>query len=690
MSKEQKVKTDKVIKAYILVPAAAAVLMACVTVCLFLKVPMGALISAGALLIYIIFLIIYFSANKKRTAKKLFQYINDYETLERRFIDDFTVPYAIADKNGFIILYNKYFGRLYDRDLGEGNLKELFGTLTDEDIYFAESEKNISIVYDNRSWRLQIKKFPVPAEITGRRLVTKEDKDTYVLEVFLFDETEIVNMAKAAIEEQTVIANIYIDSYSDAMGSSGEMEGSLVRALVEKTISDYFARIGGIVRKRERNRYFILFKRRYLPSLQSCKFDILDEVKKIDTGSDVPVTISIGIGVDKDLSKADSFAKLALDLALGRGGDQAVLREGERIYFYGGKTKRAESNSRVKARIVALSLREILLSKDRVVVMGHRTGDADSFGASVGIYKAARALGKKAHIVINELTNTVQPVLDNFLVDKDYQGDIFLTGQAAEKYVDDNSVLVIVDVNRPSIFEHPELVRRTKNVVMIDHHIQSGERVDNLLLSYIEPTSSSASEMVCELLQYITEDEIILKKIEAEALYAGILIDTNYFSKNTGVRTFEAAAYLKKNGVDVARVKGLFNDTLEDFKAKAETIKNAEIIENGFAMAVSPSKGVENPTIVAAQVANELLDICGIIGSFVLTEYNGKIYVSARSTGNVNVQLVMERMGGGGHLNTAGAQVAGTLEDTKKKLKFTLRKMIEEGIFDESNPAPGR
>ena len=678
-------------KGYIIVPIVSVLLMAGFNTWLYFRSPKIAFAGTGVLIIYIIFLIIYFLTNSRRSAKTLFKYINDYETLERKFIDDFPIPYAVADKAGNIILYNKYFARIYDRDIGEGNLTDVFPVLNNNDIHFDGESKNISVVYDKRNYRLHIKKFAVPEEIMGHRLITKEKGPSSVLEVYMFDETEIVSMSRDAIEEQSVIANIYIDSYADAMGSAREIESSLVRALVEKTINDYFSRIGGIVRKSERNRYFIIFKRKYLPSLQSSKFDILDEVKKIETGTDVPVTISIGVGIDKSLTKANAYSRLALDLALGRGGDQAVLREGERMYFYGGKTKRAESNSRVKARIMALSLREIFLSKERVVVMGHRMGDADSFGSSIGIYKAAKALGKRGHIVLNELTNTVQSVLENFLSDREYGGDVFITGPEAEKYVDENTVLVIVDVNRPSIFEYPELVRRTKTVVMIDHHIQSGERVDNLMLSYIEPTASSASEMVTELLQYITEDEIALKKNEAEALYAGILIDTNYFSKNTGVRTFEAAAFLKKNGVDVARVKGLFNDTLEDFKAKAETIKNAEIIENGFAMAVSPSKGVANPTIVAAQVANELLDICGIVGSFVLTEYNGKIYISARSTGNVNVQLVMERMGGGGHLNTAGAQMSGgTIEDTKKKLKLTLRKMIEEGVFNESDITSGR
>ena len=685
------IRTGKVIKGYVFIPVISALLLLDITVCLYFTDIKMALISSLVFIVYVIFIVIYFLTVNKRVKKNLFEYINDYETLERKFIDDFPVPYAVADSDGYILLYNRYFGRIYDKGMGEGNLKTLFPSLDDDDISFEGEKREVSVIYNKRNYRLSLRKYAVPQEIMGRQLVAGRREADSVLEVFLFDETEVVSMARETVSEQTVVVNIFIDNYTETLDSGREFEGSLIRALVEKTINEYFEKLGGIVRRNERNRYFVIFKRKYLASLQSSRFDILDEVKKIKTGKDVPVTISMGVGVDRDLQKSSYYSKLALDLALGRGGDQAVVREGERIYFYGGKTKRVEKNTRVKARIIALSLKEAFLGKERIVVMGHRTGDADSFGASVGIYKAARALGKNAYIVINSLTNTVDPILKNFLEDDEYRQSVFLNGQEAERIVDSNTALVVVDVNRPSIFEQPDLVRRTNTVIMIDHHIQSGERVDNLVLSYIEPTASSASEMVTEILQYITEDEIPLKKIEAEALYAGILIDTNYFSKNTGVRTFEAAAYLRKNGVDVARVKGLFNDTLEDFKAKAETIKNAEIIEKGFAMAVSPSKGVENPTIVAAQVANELLDICGIVGSFVLTEYNNKIYVSARSVGNVNVQLVMERMGGGGHLNMAGAQLpGGTIEDTKKKLKFTLRKMLEEGVLDEGNTAAGR
>lgn len=527
---------------------------------------------------------------------------------------------------------------------------------------------------------MRITKLPVKKELFDEKFITLPRQDTIVFSVFLFDETEIINMVRKGVDEQTVIGSIYIDNYDETLEQSTDVKRSLVVAMVDRVVVEYFENIGGVVRKLEKDRYFVAFKRRYLPLLQRGKFALLDEVKKVETEGDMPVTISIGIGVGPELPKNGESARQALELALGRGGDQAVVRDGERVYYYGGKTRQAEKNSRVKARVKAVALKEIILHKDRVVIMGHKTCDIDCLGAAIGVYRAAKSLGKNAYIVLNEMTNTVQPILEHFEKDPEYD-DVFIYASNATDYVDEDTALVIVDVNKPDYFECPELIYRTKTIVLIDHHLQSGEKIEALSLLHHEPTASSASEMVAELLQYVS-DGLKLKKIEAEALYAGILIDTNYFSKNTGVRTFEAAAFLRKNGVDVAAVKELFYDSMDDFKAKAEAVRGAEIIEGRFALAVCPSAGVENPTVIAAQVANELLDVRGVVGSFVLVDINGTIYISARSKGDVNVQLSMERMGGGGHMNIAGAQIENsTIEDTRKKLTMTVRKLIEEGIL---------
>ncbi len=679
MEKNGKIKIGYVIKGYYAFPIIIGIVGLLISVALYFVDLRAAVISSIGYLVILIASIIFMHINRRHLLEGLLKFARTYQSLEGTFISEFPIPYAIADVPGDILIYNDLFGKIYDEAPGTKNLCSLFHELNPEDLVFDEDHKDYSIKYNSRNYRMRISKLPIKKELFEERFITLPRQDMYVYSIYLFDETEIINMVRKGVEEQTVIGSIYIDNYDDTLESTTDVKKSMIIAMVDKAVAGYFQKVEGLVRKLEKDRYFISFKRRYLPALQRSKFELLDEVKKIETEGEIPVTLSIGIGVGGDLVKNSESAKQALELALGRGGDQAVVRDGERIYYYGGKTRQAEKNSRVKARVKAVALKEIILNHDKVVVMGHKVCDIDCLGSAIGIFRAAKTLGKHAYIVLNELNNTVQPILEHFESDPEYD-DAFIYASEAAGYVDEKTALVIVDVNRPSYFECPELADRTKTIVLIDHHLQGGEKLESISLLHHEPTASSASEMVAELLQYI--DDVKLKKIEAEALYAGILLDTNYFSKNTGVRTFEAAAFLRKNGVDVAKVKELFNDSMEDFKAKAETVRSAEIVEEKYAMAVCPAEHIENPTVVAAQVANELLDVNGIVGSFVLADINGRIYISARSKGDVNVQLAMERMGGGGHMNIAGAQMENsTIEDTKKKLKLTIKKLIEEGIL---------
>lgn len=679
MKKEEKIKIGYVIKGYYTYPIIVGIIGVLLSIGLCFINTNAALITSAVTVIVLVGSIIFVNINRRHLLEGLLKFARDYQSLEGEFISEFPIPYAIADVPGDILIYNDLFGKMYDEAPGKKSLCDLFHELTPEDLVFEEQHRDFSIKYNSRNYRMRISKLPVKQELLNERFISLPRQDMHVLSVYLFDETEIVNMVRRGVEEQTVIGSIYIDNYDETLEHSTDVKKSLIIAMVDRTVVGYFQKVEGLVRKIEKDRYFVAFKRRYLPVLQRGKFELLDEVKQIEIEGEMPVTLSIGIGVGEELVKNSESARLALELALGRGGDQAVVRDGERIYYYGGKTRQAEKNSRVKARVKAVALKEIIRNHDRVVVMGHKVCDIDCLGAAVGVCRAARTLGKKGYIVLNEMNNTVRPILENFENDPDYD-DIFIYVNEAASYVDMNTALVIVDVNKPDYFEAPELVDRTKTIVLIDHHLQSGDKLETISLLHHEPTASSASEMVAELLQYI--DNVKLKKVEAEALYAGILLDTNYFTKNTGVRTFEAAAFLRKNGVDVAKVKELFNDSMSDFKAKAETIRNAEVVEGRFAMAVCPAENIENPTVVAAQVANELLSVSGIVGSFVLADINGKIYISARSKGDVNVQLAMERMGGGGHQNTAGAQIENSsIEDTRKKLNLTIRKLIEEGIL---------
>ena len=332
----------------------------------------------------------------------------------------------------------------------------------------------------------------------------------------------------------------------------------------------------------------------------------------------------------------------------------------------------------MKARVKAHALKELIEGKERVVVMGHSIGDVDSFGASVGIYRIARTLNRKAHIVLSDTDSSVKTIKSRFYT-KEYEDDMIISSQLAMELVDESTVLVIVDVNRASYTECPELIDMAQTVVVIDHHRQAGDSIDKAVLFYIEPYASSSCEMVAEISQYIGNG-LKLRPAEAEAMYAGIMIDTNYFSNRTGIRTFEAMAYLRRSGADSVRVRKVFREDLSEYKIRAAAIQDTELYKDVYAIAESQSEGVESPTVVASKVANSLLDINGVKASFVLTKYKGKIYISARSIDEVNVQVMMERIGGGGHINMAGAQLKDTsVNEAKDIIRKQIDKMIEEG-----------
>ena len=428
----------------------------------------------------------------------------------------------------------------------------------------------------------------------------------------------------------------------------------------------------------------MVFKYKYLDSMKEDKFKVLDEVKAIKVGNEMAVTLSIGIGIKSDKYNENYvYARNAIDLALGRGGDQVVIKDHDDILYFGGKSKQVESKTRVKARVKAQALQEIIETCENVLIMGHSITDVDSLGAGIGIYCAAKNLDKKAQIVINDPTSSVRPLMETFSEAKGYPTDMFINSEEGLEMVSKDTLVMVVDTNRPSYTECPELLRKTGKIVVFDHHRQSSEIIENPILSYIEPYASSACEMVAEVLQYFN-DGVKINATEADCIYAGILIDTNNFMTKTGVRTFEAAAFLKRSGAEVTRVRKMLRNDMACYKARAEAVRHAEVYRGSFAISVCPSENVESPTIVGAQAANELLNITGIKASFVLTEYNDKIYISSRSIDEINVQIIMEKLGGGGHLNVAGAQLTGvTIVQAKRMIQDTLDEMLKEGDIEE-------
>ena len=371
---------------------------------------------------------------------------------------------------------------------------------------------------------------------------------------------------------------------------------------------------------------------------------------------------------------------MAIDLALARGGCQVVVKNGQNVSYYGTHGKEVERTTRVKARVKAQALRELMESRERIIVMGHNLSDADCLGASVGVYCAGREIGKPVNIVIDTITSSMRPVVESFTEKEEYPDDMFITSEQALNICNDNTLIMVVDTNRPSYVECPGLLYKNKNIVVIDHHRQVEEIIENPILSYIEPYASSASEMIAEVLQYFA-DKININPTEADCIYAGILIDTNNFMTKTGVRTFEAAAFLRRNGAEVTRVRKMLRENMETYKARAEIVRNAQTYRDAFAISeCEPDGNLESPTVVGAQAANELLNIVGIKASFVLTKYMDKIFISSRSIDEIDVQSIMARLGGGGHVNIAGAQVQNrTIDEVREDLKTTIDKMLEEG-----------
>lgn len=641
----------------------------------------GIIIITASVVLIALCLVMYF-VNKPLVMRDLVSFAMDYAQIQKELLHDLALPYGLCDPEGAILWSNKELKNIVGEDVIKSKkISDIFKEVT-RDIVAMKDEnlKVVTIKHNGKTYEMECRKIDVQNAFSTTKVIDIDKKEEYLIVFYLFDITDVTELKKQNEEQKMVAGLIYIDNYEEALESVEDVKRSLLAALIERKINQFAANIDGIVKKIEKDKYFIAFMCKYLDGLRASKFSIIDEVKNVNIGNEMDVTISIGLGVHGETYVQNcEYSRIAMDLALGRGGDQAVVKDNDSIYYYGGKSKQVEKNTRVKARVKAHALRELLENKDNVIIMGHQIGDIDSFGSALGLYRAMKQMGKKSHIVLNEITSALRPMVDRVKNSGDYEEDLILNSNEALDIADDSTIVIVVDVNRVSYTECPELLQKCKSIVVLDHHRQTTDGIENALLSYVEPYASSTCEMVAEILQYI-QDGIRLKQIEADAMYGGIMIDTNNFSQKTGVRTFEAAAYLRRSGADVTRVRLMFRNNVEQFKTRAVAISRAEIFDEKFIISDCPSEGVESPTIVCAQAANELLNINGIEASFVLTKYNDKIYVSARSISNVNVQLIMEKIGGGGHQSIAGAQLEGYDIDEAKNLVITVvKKMLEEG-----------
>ena len=644
------------------------------------------LVLSGFIIFYIAIVLAMMFYNKPVIMNELVSFATQYGQIQRRLLRDLELPHALLDDAGKIIWTNIAFEKMVHQEKGyRKSVTSLFPSITKDKLpgVNGQDEVELDIEYESGNYIAKLKKISLKEMAANSDIIEAQGYDGYLIALYLFDETALKIALREVDNQSLAVALIYLDNYDEALESVEEVRRSLLIALIDRKVNKYIASLDGICKKLEKDKYFVIMRKEAAIQLQENRFDLLEDVKTVNIGNEMAVTISIGMGLDGlSYTQNYEFARNAIDIALGRGGDQAVVKMPVNVTYYGGKSQQVEKSTRVKARVKAQALKEIITVKDEVYVMGHRLGDVDSFGASVGIYRVAKALAKKAHIVLDSVTSSMQPMVEMFRNNDEYEDDMIINNAQALEMVGSNAVLVVVDVNKPSITECPELLKRCKSIVVLDHHRQGAEIIENATLSYIEAYASSACEMVSEILQYIN-DNLRLRPEEADCMYSGIMIDTNNFMTKTGVRTFEAAAFLRRNGADVTRVRKLFRDDAAEYKAKADAVSQAEIYRGVFAISVCTGEDVASPTVVGAQAANELLNIKGIKASFILTPYNGIIYISARSIDEVNVQVIMERMGGGGHLNIAGAQIEnGSIEEGIVGIKRTLDAMIEEGELE--------
>lgn len=673
-------KTKNKLMLYFLWPIVAGAFFLLVTLGLYAINPTAGVFATIALVVYAIATAVFLTIRHRHVTKDMIDFASGYAQMQRRMLDQFVVPYILLDEKGKIVWLNEQFKELFEEDVYHKELKDLFVEVENLDIRSVTREQ-FEISYKESSYNLLIEKINLDGVSSDASMVVAGDSAN-LYAVYLFDITELTSCKRELHDERFVCGLIYIDNYDEALESIDEGKRPMLTALIDRRINRWISTDNGIIKKLEKDKYLIAIRYKFLEKMRDERFTILEDIKGASIGNDVKVTLSIGIGaMGSTFQRNYETARAAIDLALGRGGDQAVVREGNKVTYYGGKTNSVEKATRVKARVKAHALRELLEATDNVLIMGHKISDVDAVGAAIGLYAAARVFGKKANIVLNDVTTSMQPIVDGFHESSEYDKDLFVKSEEALKLVNANTLLIIVDTNKANYTECPELIGRCKNTVVLDHHRQTSDPVENATLSYIEPYASSACEMVAEVLQYIA-DGLKIRPMEADTMYAGIVIDTNNFTNKAGARTFEAAAFLRRNGADIIRVRKILRSDMIEYKAKAEAVRHAEVYREAFALSVCPSAGLQSPTIVGAQAANELLNINGMKASFVFTYYNDEIYISARSIDEVNVQLIMERLGGGGHMTIAGAQVKEMdMDDAINLVKSTLDEMIEEGVI---------
>ncbi len=620
-------------------------------------------------LVLFITMLIYNWINSRTRDKRLRKYMDELslnvDSAAGNAILNLPLPLTLVDFDGNVTWYNTKFADMVTEEYLIGkDISSITPDVTAEKLITGEEIKGIKI--GDKVYNL----------ISSITEVDKGKRNSYIFMLYWIDVTEYEELKELYSDEITNVAVIQVDNYDDVMSETKEEKRPFVASEIERKINLWASRMNGLIKKYSTDKYIVVFKQRYLGNLEAKRFSILDDVREIEEGNKIPATLSIGVGVSgKNLAQLEEYAYSSLELALGRGGDQAIVRKNGNFEFYGGKTKAVEKRNRVKARLIAHGLRPIIDESSKVIIMGHKNPDMDAYGSAIGMYRAVINRGKEAYIVMNNINVSIKNIHAVFEDKDEYK---FINSQRALELMEEDALVIVVDTNRPSFTECPELLTKEARVVVIDHHRMGAEFIENAMLKYLEPYASSASELVTEILQYM-ESKVVIEKIEAEALLAGISVDTKNFTFQTGVRTFEAASLLRRYGADTTVVRQFFQDEMDMVISKSGVVTNAEDIGREIALSIN-EQPIENIQLALAQGADELLNIRGISTSFAMgMGEDGLIYISARSLGDVSVQLIVEKLGGGGHMGMAGAQLRDmSLEEARKLLIDTINEYFEE------------
>lgn len=621
-------------------------------------------------------LAVYTAIAMKRSRADFSEYVKmiteKREGMSGDAISKFPLPMAVLQINGQISWFNDLFAEM----VGTGELYNVvIGEIMPE-LRWSEILKSNGSIYTYASYKGH--KYNIVGDIIKSSISTPEKPDFTVL-LYFIDKTEAENLRKRYDNEKTDIAIINIDNYDEIFQKMDDSESQQIMAKINKYIIAWVSESKGVLKKTERDRYLVLFEHQYLKDYIQKKFDILELVRSLGESVKLPVTISIGIGVGGTLLENNAYARAAIDMALGRGGDQAAVKDSAQYSFYGGIAKDYEKSTRVKTRAFSVALRDFILNSDKVVFMGHKGLDYDSFGAALGLQRAVRVLDKTPYIVVDN-SPAIAPLKDEAEKIEEYAG-LMISPEEAESIITMNTLLVILDTHRPSMLPKAELLNKTTKVVLIDHHRRSTDFISNTSLMYHEPYASSTCEMAAEILQYIDNDKK-LTPFEAKSLYVGILMDTKNFTVKTGVRTFESASYLRRYGLNTSEVRKLFNSDKDDYIHRAQIVEASVLVTENMLVSVC-RENYPNMRVISSQAADEMLNITNVAAAFVLYKYEGDILLSARSLGGINVQIIAEKLGGGGHGTVAGARMnTKDFDEAFTLLKSAIEDYVKENRKD--------